>query len=252
MKKRFYLDVLKSSILLLGISLFVGCGETSGNDCCDKVTAIQPFSTQIVNPSIGKDINKTQKIKELGEFEEEKPTNIPPRAIANGDIGLIKITKCGKVSFVGSDSNDSDGNITSYTWIDSEYNVLSNNANFERRFYSKGIYEKTLIVVDDKNATGLARVCVLVNMDEDDIPLIAIAGKDQNIVEDDSITLEGHAKCRASQLSYKWIEDGNVISDQAVLTKSDFSIGTHILTLEITDENYNYSHSDLTLTVNPK
>jgi hypothetical protein len=250
MKKVISLNIFRLSILALTSSVFIGCGETSGNDCCDeKVSSFVDTQQNKASDNIEKIPNKK---KELGIVEEQEPDNLPPKAVVNGNLDLIKIENCEIVSFIGSASNDSDGTIVSYEWKDSDNKVLSQNPDFNRQFCSSGVYEKTLTVVDDKNAIGIARVCILVNLDEEDIPLSANAGEDKYILEGESVTFTGRAECRSDELSYRWTEEDNTISKQASFTKNDFSVGTHILTLEVSDVTKSYSHHTVTLTVNPK
>ncbi|MCH9813775.1 MAG: PKD domain-containing protein [Epsilonproteobacteria bacterium] len=230
-------STLKYSLLALGAATLIGCGGSSTSTTSD--TTINTAQTAVKTPTPSQ-----LGLTVLG--------NSAPTAVANQGIGTLEVNTSTNVQFTGSDSNDSDGNITAYLWTDMDNNILSTEADFNRTFYIPGIYEKTLTVMDDQNATAFQRLCLLVGIDQTEIPLIAKAGLDQNVTEDDNVTLSGRAVCRDTNLTYAWVEDGNVTDTNKTFTKSDFSIGTHVLEFRVYDENQNYAWDSLTLTVNPK
>jgi len=78
------------------------------------------------------------------------------------------------------------------------------------------------------------------------LPPEADAGEDQNIVENNSITLDasGSIDSDGSIVSYLWKEGATVLSEDRSFTKSDFSPGTHIITLTVTGDD-NATASDI-------
>ncbi len=261
MKNNIYLIVLKSFILVLSTSIFIGCGS---DDCCNGDTLdIQPKNikkpAEPAEPVKPNPVNPAEPIKPnpvnpTGKLPNTPAVNknISPISIINDGNGYININNCETVQFTGENSYDEDGNITAYSWTDMDNNILETQMSFDRQFCTNGIYEKTLVVTDDDNATGISRVCILVGIDKEDIPLMANAGIDQSITEGESISLSGRAICRTENLSYKWMDGDVVISTDSNFTKSDFSIGTHVLTFSVFDED-EYAHQDVTvsITVNP-
>ncbi len=263
MKDTISLKIFKYYVLALSTSIFVGCGS---DGCCggsspDYKGTIKPLNDTTNDINITD--NKKDIIPQIPVIKtpiKDTPitpkglvndTNIPPVAIAivNNKHDYITIHRCQNIQFNGDQSYDEDGNITSYVWTDAENKVLSQDINFSREFCTYGVYEKTLTVTDDKNTTGIDRVCILVDIDKEDIELIAYAGEDKTIALDTNITLSGRAICTDANLTYEWSKDGNVITDNNSFTKSDFTIGSHVLTFSVTDLNDNYSHDSVTITV---
>jgi hypothetical protein len=228
-------QILNLSIFALTISSMVGCGGNSN----------------VNNENLSKGQISQVLIKQLGAQDTNTTSNNQvPNAIANGGIGFIEVNASDNVQFTSIGSNDSDGNITAQVWIDMDFNILSTNGDFNRTFYTEGVYEKTLYVVDDKNATDFDRVCVLVGVSQNDIPLIAKAGFDQNVSIDQNVSLSGRAVCQDNNLTYEWSENGEVLDTNATFVKSDFSVGTHALEFKVFDQNNNYAYDDIIITVN--
>ena len=162
--------------------------------------------------------------------------NQPPVAIAHANEGtaFINVHVGDPVFFTSEGSNDPDGKIEKYIWTDMDDNVLSTDANFTRTFCVPAIYEKTLTVIDDKNASSHARVCILADITRADIALIAHAGPDIVTDAGTPVTIEGRAICKTGDFSYAWYENGELLSENATLYRL-FNPGRHEVTLKITD-----------------
>ena len=74
---------------------------------------------------------------------------------------------------------------------------------------------------------------------------IADAGVDQNVIEGDSVTLDGSASYDSygSITAYEWKEGSNVLSTEVSFVKLDFSVGVHTIILTVTD-NSNITATD--------
>jgi len=51
-------------------------------------------------------------------------------------------------------------------------------------------------------------------------------------------------------VAYEWKEGSTVLSTDIGFEKSDFSVGTHIVTLTVTDDNTETDSDDIVITVN--
>ena len=76
------------------------------------------------------------------------------------------------------------------------------------------------------------------NPSENEAP-VANAGAAQTISEGDTVSLDGSGSSDSdgSIASYVWSEDGNELSTEVSFSKTDFTAGTHTLTLTITDND---------------
>jgi hypothetical protein len=83
---------------------------------------------------------------------------------------------------------------------------------------------------------------------------VAVAGADQNIVEGDSVTLDGSdsSDTDGSIVSYIWKENEIILSRSISFDKTDFTVGTHIITLTVTDNDGATASDDVTITIQSK
>ncbi len=81
-------------------------------------------------------------------------------------------------------------------------------------------------------------------------PPTAKAGDDQNIPKNQTVTLDGSQSTDidGSIVSYQWKSGDTILSTEATFTKSDFTVGTHKITLSVTD-NEDATSSDTLLVV---
>lgn len=85
-----------------------------------------------------------------------------PIAVINGGENNRTICESSIIVFDANSSNDSDGNIISYHWIDQNSQTLSKQMSFDVNFTDTGEYIYTLTTEDDKNSTGSDSFTVLV------------------------------------------------------------------------------------------
>jgi surface protein len=173
--------------------------------------------------------------------------NVIPVANAGADQ---TVTQGSTVTLDGNASSDSDGSIVSYSWAEGS-TVLSTNSSFSKSDFSVGTHTITLTVTDDDGATSTDDVIVTVNAAANVIP-VANAGTDQTVTQGSTVTLDGSASSDSdgSIVSYQWMEGSTLLSNNASFTKSDFSVGTHTLSLTVTDNNNGVHTDTVTITVN--
>ena len=86
------------------------------------------------------------------------------------------------------------------------------------------------------------------------ITLVAKAGVDQSIIEGTKVTLDGRKSSISSGkiIKYEWKEKEVVLSNKSTFTKDDFSVGTHVIILTITDKSKTTSQDIVVIRVKKK
>ena len=161
-------------------------------------------------------------------------SNQPPDA----DAGSDRTVQTNESIDINGSGNDTDGTIQSYQWKEGDI-VLASTASFTYTAPdTAGIHTLTLIVTDDDNATDSDEMNVTVTAPANQPPT-ADAGADQNVTEEETVTLDGSDSndTDGAIVSYRWQEGNTTLSNAATFTKSNFSVGTHILTLTVTDDD---------------
>jgi len=214
---------------ILTTLLLAGCGSNS-NTCCD-------LENKIV-------LNKTDKETKVEPVIELKSTDpIQPKApiaIAhvNGERDVVRIDTCTSAVIDANSSFDPDASgekELSYSWTDIHDREISTDISFHKKYNKKGIEEFTLKVTDEQNLTSYDRVCVLIGIDENCIPLVAKVDGKLDVASNENVNLKARAVCNRDQdIKFEWTENGRVLSNEAIL-EYRFDIGTHTLTLTVED-----------------
>jgi len=252
MKKRWCSSLL---FPVITVAVLTGCGENG---------SLAPLNTKSVSGNAqltiriegsqtqqAADANDTQTgaIPHENQAPVAKITTVTGGKTATDDFIYIHAGET--VTFSGQESNDTDGNITTYIWSDMDNNVLSTDVNFTRTFYDATVYEKTLTLIDDKGAFSQQRVCVLADITPADIPLMANAGPDLVVAEGTVVPLRGHVTCKKGDYSYAWSENGNVFAQTQNVSRT-FEPGVHEVLLTVTDNQTGAKAYDTAkITVNP-
>jgi hypothetical protein len=154
------------------------------------------------------------------------------------------------VIFDGSASFDPDGTIVSYEWTEGT-TILGTQAIITATF-TLGVHIVTLTVIDNDGNADKDTVMVTVDPNQ---PPVADAGPDQFVEDgdnngDESVTLDGSASYDSDGtiISYEWIQNGFVIGTDPTLT-AIFSIGTHTVTLNVTDNAGSANSDEVVVTV---
>jgi len=197
----------------------------------------------------GDDINLGGNTDKVITFTTRSTPNVTPTANAGSDQTVTQGTA---VTLNASASSDSDGSIASYSWSDGT-NILSTNESFTKSDFSVGTHNLTLTVTDDNGASDTDNVTITVNkVLVANVAPTAKAGVDQTVTQGTAVTLDTSASSDSDGYiaSYSWSDGTNVLSTNVSFTKSDFSVGTHKITLTVTDNDGATSTDTVTITVN--
>ena len=167
------------------------------------------------------------------------PKNASP--IANAGVDQSIITN-NTVYLNGSNTSDAEGNTIMYSWsITSKPSgsnaSIFNNTSVNPTFIPdlQGTYEITLNAKDIDNIGGGTYDTVIITAIDDLIPT-ANAGIDQKVYIGENVTLDASLSTDdGSIVSYEWKEGSTVLSTAESFVKSDFSVGTHTVTLTVED-----------------
>jgi len=151
------------------------------------------------------------------------------------------------LSFDGSASSDSDGEIVSYHW---DFDDASESTEIKpsHKYSTAGTYAVTLEVTDDDGLKGTDTVTISVSGQQDPV---ADAGPDQTINEGESVTLDasGSYDTDGTITAYEWKEGTDTLNTQSSFASSDFTVGTHTITLTVTDNDALTDTDEIIITV---
>jgi len=232
----------------LSTFLIVAC---SNGACCEN--DVNVLSSVQLKGTLGVGDIQTKKVT-VDENISKYPVVVPllPKAVAHANCKREMINVClyAMVKFDADSSYDPDGDSQdlSYAWSNLESYKISNEKSFVTKYDKKGFYETTLKVTDEQNLTAIDRVCVLVEMDALDVPLIAKAGEDAEVLLNEKVSLSGRGVCRNDDLTYAWREGEILISTEANFERS-FEVGEHTLVLTIKDVEGNSAVDSVVINV---
>jgi|GEM_PF-2380871 len=149
--------------------------------------------------------------------------------IANaGDDQIVLVGT--NVTLDASGSSDPDGTIVTYEWLDAN-STIGESAICEQPF-ARGVHTITLVVTDDGGASATDDVKVTVRTTM--VMPQADAGDDHIALEGTEVVLDASGS-KGENLTYQWLENGTILSDDAVFRRT-FDSGTHTIALSVADE----------------
>ena len=190
-----------------------------------------------------------------------RPENQPPTANAGPDQVLIDEDGDGSepVTLDASGSEDPDGEITLYRWTEDGIVLASGPDPTVQLVLPLGKHTIELIVIDDSGGPSEMgdEVVVVVNSRANHPP-VADAGDDQTLRDDDGdgsevVSLDGSRSYDVDGriARYVWMEGDDVVADSASATSEvPLNVGTHTLTLVVTDNRSAQGTDEVVIIVN--
>ncbi len=163
-----------------------------------------------------------------------KAPNIAPTANAGANVE-VEINQAVTITGTGTDT---DGSIISCQWKEGA-TVLSNSISFDYTPATAGTHTLTLTVTDNDGATASDSMTVTATKAPNIAPT-ANAGANVEVEINQAVTITGTGTdTDGSIISYQWKESGiaAVLSNAASFTYTPTTVGTHILTLTVTDND---------------
>jgi hypothetical protein len=181
--------------------------------------------------------------------------NLPPIANAGTDQVVTDADNNGTESVLlnGSGSSDPDGTITNYLWEEGASTLASSANPLSSVALGWGVHTITLTVTDNGGATNSDSVTVTVNRRP-----VANAGPDQTVTDADNsgseeVALDGSLSSDpdGTVLNWQWHEGATLLASGDPTPNLFFTVGTHTITLTVTD-NWGATHTDtVVITVEP-
>ena len=183
-------------------------------------------------------INEIQSIVDEISKNPEPTANPEPTVnqTPTANAGTDKSVTVNNTIVLNGSGQDSDGSIVSYEWREGN-SVLSTSATFSYTPTTVGTHTLTLTVTDDDGATASDSVVITVVEPANQAP-VANAGTDKSVTVNNTIVLNGSGQdSDGSIVSYEWREGNSVLSTNATFSYTPTTVGTHILTLTVTDDD---------------
>jgi hypothetical protein len=174
--------------------------------------------------------------------------NLAPVAVAGQDVSIFVGQS---VSLSATSSYDVDGQIISYQWRNNGI-LVGSNREIALADLTVGTHSIILTVKDDDGATASDSVIISVKaVDVANKPPVANAGTDLEMNFGDNVQLSAAASSDPDGqiVSYHWKEGSKLIGSGLELALDSLSIGTHIITLIVTDDKGASDNDNVTVTV---
>ncbi len=199
-------------------------------------------SGNLIQPIISLDTNMQAITTGITIISNQAPVAIFTTSPTSGQAPLT-------VTLDGSASHD-DGNITTYKWLSSD-GQIANGKNTQLTFHNQGTYTITLTVTDDKGASGSAEKTITVTKNQP--PQANFTINPNTGFAPLTVQLDASASTDDGNITkYQW-ETSDGQNAEGIKTSLTFSqVGTHNITLTVTDNEGATASSSQSVTVNEK
>jgi hypothetical protein len=189
-------------------------------------------------------ITMTQGLTEV----REEPNILPIAAIISPGDGSI-YTLGDSITFTGT-GTDYDGSIILYEWSSGTDGILSSESSFDTSDLSAGTHIITFTVTDDDGVADSAQATVKVNSPPTALIVLPVDGSVHS--QSDTISFEATGTdTDGTVVAYSWTSDADgVLSSTNSFSATGLSIGTHILTLTVTDDDGATASAQATMRIN--
>ena len=206
----------------------------------------------------GKVSTSTVIIKVNKNLEQNSENQAP---IVTASASDLDIADGETVYFADDGSYDPDGSISKYEWRDMDGILLSDTKELNTKLYYHPQYDfnnngttkyiKTLTVTDNQGKTASKSFTIIVHKEQspnpNQLPTID-AGANQTITQGESVTLRATSNTEIKR--YEWKDESGILGTDAIITKDDFTVGVHNITLTTEDVNGIAMEDSLIITVN--
>lgn len=189
----------------------------------------------------------------LIEFLVENELDTTPPIINNFTLLLVDENQTSAFTIIATDSSKITYGISGTDVDFFNINSITGEVTFKTApdFETKNYYSIKISATDDSNNIATKDIIIEIKDIYEDIKApVAIAGEDKKIYYTESVTFDASNSTDNSQIvSYQWLENDIVLSNEVSFTKSDFSKGTHNITLKVTDDENHVSTDSINITV---
>jgi len=162
---------------------------------------------------------------------------LPPRVEAGVDV-----------TFDASDSEDPDGEITSYAW-DFGDGAEGTESIVTRAYESDGVYDVSLTVTDDDGLTGVLVTSIVIG--GPNLPPVADAGPDQLVAVGTPVVLDARGSTDDGRIvAYRWAFGDGETGFSSTTSHAYTAGGSYTVNLTIEDEGGLEDTDSATITVN--
>jgi parallel beta-helix repeat protein len=195
-----------------------------------------------------------QDLYPLGYFQGGSENQAPTADAGGPYSGQIN----SEITFDGSGSSDSDGNIVGYRWDWTNDGTYDTNwlttSTTTHSYTAAGTYTVKLQVKDDDGATDtdIAQVTITAENQKPTAEIISITPS--TATEGESIYFHGIGQDSDGVVTeYSWSSNiDEFLSSSSTFTKSDLSVGTHTIYFKVKDNNGEWSEENSKdITINP-
>jgi len=220
--------------------------------------ALDVASTTVLNGDVIKlsittggefDVQNTTYLSIANEFTQElsQTMNYQEASAACSSVGL-EIPTYAQIKQYNQNNTTSLSNAEywvsdPYSWSGYGNKYVVSSASMERTYQSSN-----LSVVCTKTYTPISYT-VTTKSDPNQAP-VARAGDDRKVYYTDAVVLDASSSTDDSAIvSYEWMDGSNLLSNDMNFSKSDFSVGTHDLTLSVTDDEGKVSTDNISIII---
>ena len=183
--------------------------------------------------------------------------NQPPTANITSPTANASFVQGTSVSFAGTGTDPEDGTLTgaSLTWSSSRDGAIGTGTSFSKTNLSVGTHVITLTATDSKGATGTATVTITVTApNQPPTANISAPTANASFVQGASVSFAGtgtdpeDGTLTGASLTWSSSRDG-AIGTGTSFSKTNLSVGTHVITLTATDSKGATGTATVTITI---
>ena len=171
-----------------------------------------------------------------------------PNELPTANAGADATLEIGQVLTIVGSGTDTDGSIVAYEWKEGS-TVLSNSASFDYVASAEGTHTLTLTVTDNDGATANDTMNITVTAVPNVAPTAECRHVDKSTQVNQAVTITGSGSDSDGKIAaYQWKEGSTVLATTASFSYTPSTVGSHTLTLTVTDNNGATASDSMTVT----